>query len=51
LTLRRPAERGRHLALPDLAAARVWRDLFPAPEQVYTDGLRFLKERWAASAG
>jgi D-psicose/D-tagatose/L-ribulose 3-epimerase len=38
-------------ALPDLAAAtRVWRDLFPAPEQVYTDGLRFLKERWAASA-
>jgi D-psicose/D-tagatose/L-ribulose 3-epimerase len=36
-------------ALPDLAAAtRVWRDLFPSPEEVYTQGLRFMKERWAA---
>jgi D-psicose/D-tagatose/L-ribulose 3-epimerase len=37
-------------ALPDLAAAtKVWRDLFPSPEEVYTQGLRFLKERWAAA--
>jgi len=38
-------------ALPDLAAAtRVWRDLFPNREEVYTQGLRFTKERWAAAA-
>jgi D-psicose/D-tagatose/L-ribulose 3-epimerase len=38
-------------ALPDLAAAtRVWRDLFPSDEQVYTQGLRFMKEKWAAHA-
>jgi D-psicose/D-tagatose/L-ribulose 3-epimerase len=37
-------------ALPDLAAAtRVWRDLFPSAEEVYTQGLRFLKEKWAAA--
>lgn len=37
-------------ALPALAAAtRVWRDLFPAAEEVYTQGLRFVKEKWAAS--
>src|SRR5580693_332380 len=37
-------------ALPDLAAAtKVWRDLFPAPEEVYTKGLRFIKEKWAAA--
>jgi D-psicose/D-tagatose/L-ribulose 3-epimerase len=37
-------------ALPDLAAAtRVWRDLFPSAEQVYTQGLRFMKEKWAAA--
>jgi D-psicose/D-tagatose/L-ribulose 3-epimerase len=37
-------------ALPDLAAAtRVWRDLFPNPEEVYTKGLQFMKEKWAAS--
>ncbi len=37
-------------ALPDLAAAtRVWRDLFPNPEEVYTQGLKFLKEKWAAN--
>jgi D-psicose/D-tagatose/L-ribulose 3-epimerase len=36
-------------ALPDLAAAtKVWRDLFPAPEEVYTQGLRFMKDMWAA---
>jgi D-psicose/D-tagatose/L-ribulose 3-epimerase len=38
-------------ALPDLAAAtRVWRDLFTSAEEVYTQGLRFIKERWAAAA-
>lgn len=31
-------------ALPDLAAAtRVWRDLFAAPEDVYRDGLTFIR--------
>jgi D-psicose/D-tagatose/L-ribulose 3-epimerase len=39
-------------ALPELAAAtKVWRDLFPNPEEVYTQGLRFMKEKWAAAAG
>jgi D-psicose/D-tagatose/L-ribulose 3-epimerase len=38
-------------ALPALAAAtRVWRDLFPNPEQVYRDGLRFMRDQWAATA-
>jgi D-psicose/D-tagatose/L-ribulose 3-epimerase len=38
-------------ALPALAAAtRVWRDLFPAAEEVYTQGLRFMKEQCAAAA-
>jgi D-psicose/D-tagatose/L-ribulose 3-epimerase len=38
-------------ALPDLAAAtRVWRDLFPSDAEVYTQGLRFMKEKWAAAA-
>jgi D-psicose/D-tagatose/L-ribulose 3-epimerase len=37
-------------ALPDLAAAtRVWRDFFPNREQVYTDGLKFVKEQWKAA--
>jgi D-psicose/D-tagatose/L-ribulose 3-epimerase len=37
-------------ALPELAAAtRVWRDLFPAAEEVYTQGLRFMKEKWEGS--
>lgn len=37
-------------ALPDLAAAtKVWRDLFPSAEEVYTQGLRFMKEKWARS--
>jgi len=35
-------------ALPALAAAtRVWRDLFPQAEEVYTQGHRFMKEMWA----
>ncbi|MGH7173616.1 MAG: sugar phosphate isomerase/epimerase family protein [Gemmataceae bacterium] len=38
-------------ALPDLAAAtKVWRDLFPSAEEVYTQGLRFIKEKWTAAA-
>lgn len=38
-------------ALPALAAAtRVWRDLFPKAEEVYTQGLRFMKDKWAAAA-
>jgi D-psicose/D-tagatose/L-ribulose 3-epimerase len=37
-------------ALPALAAAtKVWRDLFPSAEEVYTQGLRFMKEKWAAT--
>lgn len=37
-------------ALPDLAAAtRVWRDLFPSADEVYTQGLKFMKEKWAAA--
>jgi D-psicose/D-tagatose/L-ribulose 3-epimerase len=37
-------------ALPDLAAAtRVWRDFFPSREEVYTDGLKFVKEQWQAA--
>ena len=37
-------------ALPDLAAAtKVWRDLFPAAEEVYTQGLRFMKQMWTAA--
>jgi D-psicose/D-tagatose/L-ribulose 3-epimerase len=35
-------------ALPALAAAtKVWRDLFPSPEEVYTQGFRFMKDKWA----
>ena len=35
-------------ALPDLAAAtKVWRDLFPSAEEVYTKGIQFIKEKWA----
>ena len=34
-------------ALPDLAAAtKVWRDLFPSPEDVYEKGIAFIKSRW-----
>ncbi len=37
-------------ALPDLAAAtRVWRDLFPSPDEVYTKGIAFIREKWAAA--
>jgi D-psicose/D-tagatose/L-ribulose 3-epimerase len=37
--------------LPALAAAtRVWRDLFPNAEEVYTQGYKFIKEKWAAHA-
>jgi D-psicose/D-tagatose/L-ribulose 3-epimerase len=37
--------------LPALAAAtRVWRDLFPSAEEVYSQGLRFIREKWAAAA-
>jgi D-psicose/D-tagatose/L-ribulose 3-epimerase len=38
-------------ALPDLAAAtRVWRDLSTSPEEVYTEGLKLIKEQWQAAA-
>jgi len=38
-------------ALPALAAAtKVWRDLFPSAEEVYTQGLRFMKSLWAETA-
>jgi D-psicose/D-tagatose/L-ribulose 3-epimerase len=38
-------------ALPALAAAtKVWRDLFPSAEELYTQGLRFMKEKWASAA-
>lgn len=36
-------------ALPDLAAAtKVWRDLFPSPEDVYQKGIAFIKGQLAA---
>jgi D-psicose/D-tagatose/L-ribulose 3-epimerase len=31
------------------ATARVWRDLSPSAEEVYTRGLRLMKEKWAAA--
>ena len=38
-------------ALPALAAAtRVWRDLFPTAEEVYTQGLRFIRQKWEQHA-
>jgi len=38
-------------ALPDLTAAtRVWRDFFPSAEEVYTEGLKFIKKQWQAAA-
>ncbi|MER3415076.1 MAG: isomerase [Gemmataceae bacterium] len=38
-------------ALPALAAAtRIWRDLFKSPEEVYTQGLRFMKIMWEECA-
>ena len=37
-------------ALPDLAAAtRVWRDFFPSQDEVYTEGIRLVKEQWEAA--
>jgi D-psicose/D-tagatose/L-ribulose 3-epimerase len=36
-------------ALPDLAAAtRVWRDLFPSPEEVYQQGIKFIRQKWGS---
>jgi D-psicose/D-tagatose/L-ribulose 3-epimerase len=38
-------------ALPALAAAtRVWRDFFPSKEQVYTEGIRHIRDGWVAAA-
>lgn len=38
-------------ALPALAAAtKVWRDLFPSPDEVYTKGLAFMKQKWTQFA-
>jgi D-psicose/D-tagatose/L-ribulose 3-epimerase len=37
-------------ALPSLAAAtRVWRDFFPAPEHVYLEGIKMIREGWEAA--
>jgi D-psicose/D-tagatose/L-ribulose 3-epimerase len=34
-------------AVPDLAAAtRVWRDFFASPEEVYTEGYRYIRDCW-----
>jgi len=34
-------------ALPELAAAtRVWRDFFASPEEVYTEGYRYISDCW-----
>jgi D-psicose/D-tagatose/L-ribulose 3-epimerase len=34
-------------ALPDIAAAtKVWRDLFPSADEVYTRGAAFIKSKW-----
>lgn len=39
-------------ALPALAAAtKVWRELFPAADEVYTRGFRFIKEKWEKAKG
>jgi D-psicose/D-tagatose/L-ribulose 3-epimerase len=37
-------------AMPDLAAAmRIWRDVFPEPDDVSTQGVRFIRKQWAAA--
>ena len=37
-------------ALPELAAAtRVWRDFFANPEEVYTEGYRYIRDCWEAA--
>lgn len=38
--------------VPELAAAtRVWRDFFPEPEQVYSEGYRLIRDIWDEAAG
>jgi D-psicose/D-tagatose/L-ribulose 3-epimerase len=38
-------------ALPALVAAtKVWRDLSASPDEVYTEGLKLIKEQWEAAA-
>ncbi len=38
-------------ALPDLAAAtRVWRDFFPSREEVYEEGIKFIRSQWEEAA-
>lgn len=38
-------------ALPDLAAAtKVWRDFFASQQEVYTEGLKFVRKQWKAAA-
>jgi D-psicose/D-tagatose/L-ribulose 3-epimerase len=37
-------------AVPELAAAtRVWRDFFPNPEEVYTEGFKLIQDTWRAT--
>jgi D-psicose/D-tagatose/L-ribulose 3-epimerase len=37
-------------AVPELAAAtRVWRDFFPNPEEVYTEGFKLIQDTWRAA--
>lgn len=37
-------------AVPELAAAtRVWRDFFPNPEEVYTEGFKLIRDTWNAA--
>ncbi len=37
-------------ALPDLAGAtKVWRDFFPNREEVYTEGIKLIREAWDAA--
>jgi D-psicose/D-tagatose/L-ribulose 3-epimerase len=36
--------------LPAFAAAtRIWRDIFESPEALYTEGIRFIRQRWEAA--
>jgi len=38
-------------AMPDLAATtKVWRDFSPSLDEVYTEGLKFIREQWQAAA-
>jgi D-psicose/D-tagatose/L-ribulose 3-epimerase len=37
--------------LPAFAAAtRIWRDIFESPEVLYREGIRFIRQQWAAAA-